>query len=155
MAGTTEKRDRRDLSHIYQGMKKCPEIAGDPKTLLDDYEKWETFVAKLGLSTWKDYWETYDVSLTEEGRARKILDVEINQAPFCYSNYAGRVKSEDYQFLNLYRLFRAYMFEKSSLDPREPETQVNAKWRQIVMPDSWTWIVLDSLVILDLSLIHI
>ena len=54
MAGTTEKRDRRDLSHIYQGIKKCPKIAGEPKSLLDDYEKWETFVAKLGLSTWPD-----------------------------------------------------------------------------------------------------
>ena len=58
------------------------------------------------------------------------------------------MKGEDYQFLNLYRMFRAYMFEKSSLDPREPELRANENWRKIPMPkDSWTWVVSDTLVI--------
>ena len=50
--------------------------------------------------------------------------------------------------MNLYRMFRAYMFEKSSLDPREPELRANENWRKIPMPkDSWTWVVIDTLVI--------
>ena len=40
------------------------------------------------------------------------------------------------------------MFEKSSLDPREPELRANENWRKIPMPkDSWTWVVIDTLVI--------
>ena len=103
---------------------------------------------EAGTQRLKGSWDLFDSSLTEGGRARKILDVEINQAPFCYYNYAGRVKGEDYQLLNLYRMFRAYMFEKSSLDPREPELRANENWRKIPMPkDSWTWAVIDTLVI--------
>ena len=81
-----------------------PESCWRSEDAVGRLRKWEPFLAKLGLSLWKDFGDLFDSSLTEEGRARKILDVEINQAPFCYYNYAGRVKGEDYQFLNLYRL---------------------------------------------------